>query len=881
MIAPPRLAARILARALRDDPAGPAILGDLHEDFVERVVSRGPAAARLWYRREALALAAGRIVHRTGRGARSASGLRPGTLAEDARHAFRTLRRSPGFALFIGGVIGLGVAAVTTVYSVLEPLAVSLPFEDSGELVWISNTAAAGDSSLSAVSSRTVNLIDFRDRAESFRGIAGYDVFFSARAYTWEGVDEPERVVAVAVTPDFLPVLGVLPALGRGFTAEEGSRGGPAAAILSHRFWRDGFGADPGVIGRPIRLNGEPRTVVGVLPPGFDFSSVFSPGTRVDVLLPFVVARDNGFQGNTLAMIGRLKPDVSPAAARTELRTLIATLQEEEAGRWGLGAEVETLRAHLAGPFRDSLVLLAVAAATLLLIVCVNVSGVMLARAPTRAREMAVRTALGATRGRLMRQLVIETLGVSLVGAAIGGGLAWLATAFVRRAASVRIPRMDAVELDLSTLAVAAGVSVLTGVVVGLIPAVHAAARETGAMRATARRRSASRGARRLREALVVSEVALACALLVVGGLLLTSLRAVLDVDLGFEAENSVAWTLLPTGPFETPAEKSAFYARLVERVASTPGAENVGLIDALPLGRNRSWPIQVVGAPDDARGEAFPHVVDPGYVPAMRIPLVAGRNLSRDDRDETARVVLVNETAARTLFGDPAAAIGRQVQTWGPWEWEVVGVVRDVRHLSPETGSGIEVYFPMTQMADYWTMDLVIRSRLPAGQLVPSIRGALAEVDPGMPTGEFRPVEAAVAGAVSDRRFALGILAAFGAAAVLLAGLGIYGVLSQTVAERRPEIGIRMALGAAAPDILRGVLGRMLILTTGGVAAGWGLALLVSRSLGSVLFGVGPVDPAAFGGTALVLLGVGLIAAGLPARRAVSTDVRQVLEAG
>lgn len=881
-MSPPRLAIRLLARVLRSDPAAPSILGDLHEDYVALERERGPAAARLWYWREAFGLSAGRAVHGVLRALRSASLPRPGAVGEDAGHAFRMLRRSPGFALFVGGVIGLGVAAVTTVYSVLEPLATGLPFEDADELVWIANGAAAGDSSLSAVSSRAVNLIDFRERTRSFSGITGYDAFFAYNAYTLEGSGEPERVTGVGVADDFLDVLGVRPLLGRGFTAEEEAPGGPRAILLSHRFWRDRFASDRHIVGRSLVINGIARPVVGVLPGDFDFSSVFSPGVRVDFLLPFVVARDNAFQGNILAMIGRLRPGVAPEAAQAELSALIGALGDEDPDRWGLGAEVETLREHLAGPFRDSLLLLAAASGVLLLVVCVNVSGLMLARAPSRAREMAVRKALGAPGGRLMRQLLFETLGIAVVGAAVGCALAWLATGIVRTAAMVRIPLMASVELDGAALLIAAGAAALTGVVVGVIPALHVArGRDAAVLGAASRGNSAGRGARRLREGLVVAEVALACALLVVGGLLVTSFRAVLDVDLGFEPAGAVAWRLQPGVEFGSPQEESAFYERLLERVEAVPGVGSAGLIDALPLGRNRAWAMRVVDRPDqDESQDAFPHVVAPGYLETMRIPLLAGRDVSPADRWESTRVVLLNETGARRTFGEVEDALGRRVAFWGPWEWEVVGVVRDVRHLSPEMGAGLEAYFPIAQMPDYATMDLVVRSRRPESELTAAVSTALAELDPSMPTREFWPLETTVRGAVSGRRFALGILSAFAAAALLLAGLGIYGVLSQTVAEREPEIGIRMALGASTSHILIGVLGRMLLLTAGGIAVGWGLSLLCSGLVGSLLFEVAPVDPGSFVGTAAVLIGVAALAAGLPARRALSTEASDVLRA-
>jgi putative ABC transport system permease protein len=879
---PPRLPARLLARVFRDDPAAAAILGDLHEDFIRLGQARGRSAAGLWYWREALGLAASRVAHTRARALRSASTGFAGTLREDAGYAVRMLRRSPGFSLFTAAVIGVGVGAATTVFSVLAPLAFDPPFDDAHELVWIQNVGDAGDGSLSAITMRTVNLIDFRERTTSFSGITGYDAFFSGRSWTLTGVGEPERITAVGVAHDFLDVLRVQPLFGRGFTEEEGRRGGPRAMILSHDYWRSRFAGDPSVVGRTLRLNGIPRTVVGVLPPTFDFSSTFVPTVEVNALVPFVVSRDNAYQGNVLSLIGRLKPGVGVEAAQAELSALVEALGREDPDRWGLGAEAMTLRGHLAGPFRHSLLLVAAAAATLLLIACLNVSSLLLARLPARATEMAVRKAFGASRSRLVRQLVLETLGVAVVGAAIGSGIAWVATLAVRNATGIRIPLLDAVQVDGSALAVAAGLAALTGVIVGTIPALRASeGSEADALRSGGRGSSAERGAGRLRETLVVAEVALACTLLVVGGLLTASFRAVLAVDLGFEPAGVVAWSLHPSVEFASQAEKVGFYERLVERVEAVPGVERAGLADALPLGRNRAWSFDVVGVPaeEDTDEEAFPHVVDPGYLPAMGIRLAAGRNFTAADHAEAPPVVLINETAARRMFGSERQAIGGRLEFWGPWVWEVVGVVQDVRHISPELGAGLEVYFPFAQMADFGTGELVVRSSLPRDLVAPAVSAALAEVDPRMPASGNWSLQARVRDALSERRFALGILTAFGAAALLLAALGIYGVLARTVAERRPEIGIRMALGASAPVIVGDVLRRMLLLTAIGIAAGWGLSLLASGLLESLLFGVRRAEPAAFAGTTLVLLGVAALAAALPARRAAGTDVAEVLK--
>jgi predicted permease len=679
--------------------------------------------------------------------------------------------------------------------------------------------------------------------------------------------------VGAGVAHDFLDVLGVEPLHGRSFRPEEGWWRGPGAVILSHGLWVRRFAADPGVVGSALTLDGLPRTVVGVLPPTFDFSSIFSPGVPVDFLLPYPVIADGdgGYQGNTLFLIGRLRDGVGMDAAAAEIDAIMVGLAEERPDRWGLGAELSPMHEHIAGPFRTALFTLAAAAATLLLIVCINVSNLLLARAPGRAREVAVRKALGASRRRLMRQLVMESTGIALLGAAVGAGFAAVLTAWVPRAA-LRVPLLDAVSVDGSALLFAVGVAVLTGLVVGLVPALRVSeGTEATVLRDGSTGQSQSLGARRMRDVLVVAEVTLACVVLVACGLLVRSFRAVLAVDLGFDARGVIAWQLAPSDPLRGDARAAGdFCGALVDRVARIPGVVGVGVIDGLPLGRNRSWEYRVVGEAEPPEGESqvFPHIVDPGYLSTMRIPVVEGRGFDWQDTDGTTPVVLLNETGARRIFG-PESPLGRRIHFWGDWDWEVVGVVGDVRHVSPEVGPGIQVYFPVAQMPDFGTLELVVRSALPPAEVTAQVGEALREIDAAMPVRETWTVESMVDRALSTRRFTLAVLGAFGTAALLLAVLGVYGVLSYSVAERKTEMGIRMALGASAPRVFRSVLGRTVALAGLGVAAGALLSLIATRLLESLLFGVSPTDPVTFAGMALVLLAAAALAGAVPAVRA------------
>ncbi|MGW8264974.1 MAG: ADOP family duplicated permease [Longimicrobiales bacterium] len=885
---PPRAAVRLLTRVLRHDPAGPAILGDLHEDFVRMSRTRGFGAARRWYWREALLFSGARgaraALGRLSSGFPSGGRIGPRGLGQDGMQALRAVRRAPGFSLFTAAVIGLGVGAAVAVFSVLKPLFfVPLPLRDPGALVWIANQEVTGVASLSHITSRSGNLRDFRERTRSFDGLTGYNAFSEQTAYTLTGVGEPERLVGFAVAHDFLQVLGVQPLHGRGFTPEEGVWGGPPAVILSYGFWRRRFAADPSIVGRAIVLNEEPRTVAGVLPPSFDFSSVFTPGTRVDFLLPYPVSDETDRHGNEVIILGRMGPGITPDVAQADLDAVLAGLQEEQPDRWGLRAHLTPLQEHLAGPFRPAFFLLVAAAATLVLIVCVNVSNLLLARSPGRGREMAVRKSLGASQGRIARQLVLESLGVSLGGAAVGGGLAWLATRAVAGAVGIRVPLLSHVRLDAPALLVGVGVALFTGLLVSLIPALRVAeGGEASVLRESGRGSSASRGTRRLREGLVVAQVTLACVLLVVGGLLVRSFQAVMDVELGFDPSDAVAWQVNPSRDFESNGEKAAFFRSVSQRVAQIPGVDAVGLIDALPLGRTRTWELEVPGAPreDDRPVGYFPHLVDSGYLESMRIPLVAGRNLSREDMaEEGPLAMLMNESGAERLFPGQSA-VGRTLQLGWAGEGEIVGVVRDVRHVSLELGSGIQLYLPLARVPDFRTLDMVVRSPLPASHIASEVAAALQELDPHMPAREYWTVRSTVDRAVSARRFTLGILSAYGIAALLLAGLGIYGVLAQSVSERTAEIGIRLALGASASRVAWNVMGRTLLLATVGIGVGAVLSMWCVRLVASLLFGVRATDPLTFGAMALVLLSVAAAAGLLPATRAARTRGAKALRA-
>jgi predicted permease len=747
-----------------------------------------------------------------------------------------------------------------------------LPFANQERLVWIAGSASGG---MSSVTSRAFNLRDYRTYNRSFEALTGFYAFFDYDSYNLVGDGPPERLVGVGVAQNFLPVLGIAPLLGRNFAAEESVWNGRRAVILTHGFWTRRFGADARIVGRSITLSGEPAEIVGVLPKWFDFASAFAPASRVDFLQPFPISDETDSWGNTLSMIGRLKPDVNVTAAQADLDRVNAQLRQADPKRWGLRAVVSGLRDHVAGSFRAPLLVLAAAAGLVLAVACGNLSNLLLVRAQQRAKEMSVRTALGATRRRLIVQLLTESLILASCGGLLGIFLAFWITKWVAGTTGVSIPMLRTISVDGFALGFTVLATLVTGLVVGIAPALQLSrGREWTTLNEASR--GSSEGARSgtIREVLVVGEVALAFVLLVGGSLLLRSFVGLLDVDLGFRPDGAMMWQLDAGRSFANDTARAAYYENLLARVRELPGVDVVGATDTPPLGRNREWGIRPKGAEYEKEKfqTAFPRLVDADYLRAMRIPLLAGRLLTHGDGPGSRKVVLLNKTAADKLFAG-ADPIGRTLFMGPANEVEVVGVVGDVRHQALDQESGMEAYLSYRQVPNYGTLAMVVRSRRPAASLAPQVQAALRAADPALPVAEYQPLDALVEHAVSPRRFILTILGAFAGTALLLAALGIYAVLSYSVAQRVREIGIRMALGESSASVRRRVVARTLVLAGIGIGIGGVVALGASRLLRSLLYGVEPNDVPSFVATAVILVTVSTLAGFLPARRASRTD--------
>lgn len=791
-------------------------------------------------------------------------------LRRDVAYAFRTLRKDYGFALFAILIVGLGVGASCTIFSVVNTILIRpLPFKDPERLVWMANhTDDTND-----MSGKTVQvnyLLDYRRLNKSFEDLGAYMAFYGPGDAKLIGDGQPERLTSVPVTQNFFPLLGVEPQIGRQFSAEECVWNGPRVAMISDALWKRRFAADRNIVGRAIAFDGGPVTIVGVLPASFEFGTIFAPGTKVDMYEPFPLTSETNRYGNTLAIVGRLKPGANLGTAQAEAAILGPQLQRENPKMNEFDPKLSMLPAHVSGRLRPALLVLASAVGVVMLIVCANLSNLLLARSAARRREIAIRVALGAERRHLLGQILTESVLLSSTGAVLGVAFAFLGARVLTQLSAMKIPLLADVRVDATSLGFALGIAVATGLLFGLAPAWSASELTLhDALKDSNRGSSQGRGHAWMRSALVVAEISLACVLVAGAGLLIRSFLHVLDVNLGFAPEHATALRIDPNDSYKTQEQKNAYFTEALHDVMNVPGIQSAGLSDALPLGWNRSWGFAAKGVQYKAGQypEGFPRMISEGYFHAMGIPLKAGRDFTERDTKGALNVIILNETAARTLFPgqDP---LGQIVVADQP-ERTVVGVVGDVRHMALEEGSGNEFYIPMRQTQDYGVVDLVVRSSLPMTELASRLREALRPIEPNLPISNLRTMQTVVDRAASPRQFVVILLGGFAAFALILASLGIYAVISYSVSQRGNEIGIRMALGASPGSVRQLILGETVRLAGIGAAIGFVGALVATRLARSLLYGVTATDPVTFGGMIAVLGCVALLAGYLPALRA------------
>ncbi|HEY0161621.1 MAG TPA: ABC transporter permease [Edaphobacter sp.] len=792
------------------------------------------------------------------------------TLLQDLRYTMRTLKRDRGFAAIAILILALGIGANVVVFSVVNTILLRpLPFYDPSRLVWIAPADAKG---LSASTYSVDAYEDLRAMNKSYEDVTGYFAFSTEDNYKLTGHGVPLPVTGILVAGNFFHVLGVQPMLGREFTPEESIKGGPAAVMLSYAFWQRQFGGDRSLVGKTITLDSKPVTVAGVLPESFDFGSAFSPGAKVDILTPLIMD-DIRFEGNTIALIARLKQGVTIEQSRMEAKTLFPQLY------WGkrfpdsnhqYTAYPIFLKEYVSGKLRRSLVVLWCAVGLILLIVCVNLSNLLLARAAARGKEFALRSALGAGRWRLIRQLLTESLVLAGAGAVLGLGLAYAMLRYLAHQGSIALPLLSSVRLDGTALAWTLLITVSTAVFFGLMPGIQVSRTNVQeALKDSGHGTTEGRQHERLRTALVVSEVALACVLIVGAGLLLRSFLRVLDVDLGFNP-GSAAAVRIDYDDGGSTEKRSAILQDIGRRVGELPGVEAVGFSDNLPLDRNRTWGAPRIKGKTYRKGElpsTFVYVVSPGYLKAMGMRL-RGRDFGWQDNDKSEGVMVLNESAAKGLFPNEDA-VGKMAAI-NDKDVRVIGVIADVRDTNVEGNASWQMYLPMTQKE--WGPDgatLVVRTKLPPQQLAGSVMRTLRQINPNQPAVEFRPLQRLVDHAVSPRQFFMMLVGGFAALGLALASLGIYGVISYSVTRRTQEIGVRMALGASPGNVQMGVLSKTLQMAAMGIVVGAVGSIAMAHLIASLLFGTAPTDPMTFVVMAVLLGAVAALAGYLPARRA------------
>ena len=810
-------------------------------------------------------------------------------VVHDLRYTFRTLGRDPGFTAVSILILALAIGANIAVFSVVNTLLLRpLPFPNAHELVWIAPPPS--DCGLSCATYSADAYEEFRAQSRTYQDVTGYEAFTTPDNLRLTGRGEPEPATGIEVIGNFFQVLGVQPAMGRLFTSEE-SRGAAPVALLTNAYWRRQFNADPAIVSKAIELNGTPHdsgpvTVVGVLPASFDFGAVFSPGAKVDLFVPLNLDFERNW-GNITTLLGRMKPGVTLAQARDDARRVAPNLYQnvrfpQTLGQYKGNLIPVPLKDYVTGKLRRSLIALWCAVAAILLIAGVNLSNLLLARVAARAKEFAVRGALGASRGRIVRQLLMESLVLSSAGAAIGLGLALVLIAWLAHQGSVALPLLSTMRIDSQALVWTVFMTVLTAMLFGLLPGLRMA---SGNLQEALKNSGAGAGLgrkhERVRAGLVVSEIALACVLLVSAGLLLRSFVKVLDVDLGFQPDRAasiqVSYDESAPSADARIAKRSAIFQQILTRVNAIPGVEAAGIADFLPLGPNREWDTPVPQGKTFAPGELpdpLVYVVTPGFIRAMGIRL-RGRDFTWADGPHSERVVLINDSAAR-VYWPGEDAVGK-ILISDKEEDHVVGVVDDVHEESVEAGTGSQIYYPALQQGPS-SAQLVVRTSLPPAALGASVLHALRELNPNQPAAEFRPIRSIVDRAVSPRRFFMILVAAFAGLGLLLATLGIYGVISYSVTRQRPEIGIRMALGASTGRVQRQVLAGTMRLALAGMALGTLGAFIAAKLSASLLFATSPWDLPTYLGMALALLLVAAVAGYIPARRASSINPIEAL---
>jgi putative ABC transport system permease protein len=802
------------------------------------------------------------------------------SLLQDLRYGVRMLLKKPGFTVIAVLALALGIGANTAIFSVVNTLLIRpLPFRDADRLVMVWEYNRIRDNHQNVIS--PANFMDWREQSTVFEDFAAFN---DARLNLTGAAADPLEIPAQRTTPNLFSVLGVEPIMGRNFTAEDAAPGSAPVVIISYALWQSRFGGDPSIVGKNITLNGTSATIVGVLPAGFQWFIKKSSltGNPAELWMTFAFTeQDRVRRGRFMSAVARLKPGVTVAQAQTEMSALSGRLEQQYTDfNKGWGTEVIPLREQFVGDIRPALLILLGAVGFVLLIACANVANLLLARAAARHREIAIRTALGAGRWRVIRQLLTESVLLSALGGGLGLLFAWWGIGAIIALSPRDLASLDRVSINLPVLGFTLVVSLLTGIIFGLAPALEATRLNTSEFLKEGDKGVAGTArSRRLRAVFVVSEIALALVLLVSAGLLLKSFMRLQTVNPGFESDNLLTMRVaLPGRKYSEEYQRIAFFRQAIERINHLPGVESAGAVSFLPFaGPGSATGFTIEGRPTPAPGQGpvtDVRVMDINYLRTMNIPLLKGRVFTEQETTEQRHVVIINETLARQYFAgeDP---LGKRVtvnMSDKPVPSEIIGVVGDIKHVSLDTPVKAMVYWPHPELA-HTSMTIVVRTQGDPATIAAAATREIQAIDPDQPVSDVRTMQQLLASSVARARFNTLLLGLFAALALVLASVGIYGVMAYSVVQRTKEIGIRIALGAQSRDVLKMIVGHGMMLTLVGVGLGLTGALILTRLMSSLLFGVSTTDPLTFIGVSLLLSAVAFFACYIPARRATKVD--------
>ncbi|MCM3900452.1 MAG: ABC transporter permease [Pyrinomonadaceae bacterium] len=802
------------------------------------------------------------------------------TLFKELRYGIRSLLKQPGFTAIAVITLALGIGANTAMFSVINAVLLRpLPYHDPDRVVTIWEESPERDLYQLPVS--YANYRDWIDQNHAFEQISAYT--FTNLNLT--GAGEPARLSTVRTSANLFSLVGATPRFGRTFLAEEDKEGGNRVVILGHGLWQSRFGSDPSILGKSLTLNNQSYTVVGVMAPNFQFPVGFGYLGRVlndptDLYVPIAASGNEASRGNySFFALGRLKPGVTIDQARAEMTTIERRLEQQYPdSNTGIGISLIPTQEQTVKEIRPALLVLLGAVAFMLLIACANIANLLLARAASRQKEIAIRTALGASRLRVLRLLLAESLMLSLAGGLLGLLLAFWGTDALMALTPENIPRLNEVGVDARVFGFTLAVSLVTGIFFGLIPAIHASKPDLNeALKEGTRGAMGSSAGKRTRSVLVAVEVALSLVLLIGAGLMIKSFSRLQQMNLGFNPEKVLAVTLtLSQSRYPEERQQSAFFKETLDRLQSLPGVQSAGATTALPLTLELSGSdFRIEGHPEPEAGkEMIIHTrsVSPGYFGTLGIGVLKGRDFSNRDKSDVPKTAIINNELARTYFSneDP---LGKRITFDDGQSWiSIVGVIGDVKQLGLDSSAKPEVYFPYLQVSEP-SMSLVVRTASDPLSLAAAVKNQIQTIDKDLPIDEAKTMQQLLAESVSGRRFNMLLLSVFALVALVLAVVGIYGVMSYTVTQRTHEIGIRVAIGAQSRDVFRMVIGQGMMLAMIGVAFGLVGAFGLTRLMATMLFGVEPSDPATFVSIAVLLIVVALVACYIPGRRAAKVN--------